>query len=98
MIWHSDGLHVEHLGSRELISVLDWALTDFLVTDSIAHRVFYSLFVLSDTVEFVTLESVLVSLLSIKERLGTRRYIQIRNVRKLKLIATIKQASYVREL
>ena len=62
LIWHSDGLHVKHFGSRELISVLDWALTDFLVTDSIAHRVFYSLFVLSDTVEFVTLKSVLVSL------------------------------------
>lgn len=62
MIRHSNGLHVEHLGSRELISVLNGAFTDFLIADSIAHSVFNGLFVLGDAEEFVTLESVLVTL------------------------------------
>ena len=61
LLRHSDAFHVEDLGTRQLICVLDWALADFLVVDSVVDSVLNSFIFLSFAVEIITLVSVLVS-------------------------------------
>ena len=55
-------LHVEDLRARELIRILDGALSDLLVTDCHADNVGNCLLILSQTVEVIALICVLITL------------------------------------
>ena len=62
LIGHSDVLHIENFGSRQLVSVLDRALANLLVADRAVHDALHCLVVASLAEELVSLVSVLVAL------------------------------------
>ena len=76
MISDADTFHVDDLGARKLVSVLDRTLADLLITDSIVNSVLNSTCTLRFRIVFVSFVGVLVSLYS-KEQKEMRRYIQI---------------------
>ena len=55
-------LHIEDLGARELISILDGALSDLLIANGHAHDVGDGILVLCHAVVIIALVSVLISL------------------------------------
>ena len=62
LVRNTDPLHIEDLSAGQLVCVLDGALTNLLVADSIIHCVLHGLVVLSGAVVVISLVSVLVSL------------------------------------
>ena len=76
LISDADTFHVNDLGARKLVSVLDRTLANLLVTDSIVNSVLYSTLTLRFRIVFVSFVGVLVSLYSTEQK-EKRRYIQI---------------------
>ena len=62
LVSHANALHVDNLGARKLVSVLDWTLSNLLVPNRIVHCVIDGTVALSFRIEFVSLVGVLVAL------------------------------------
>ena len=76
MISDADTFHVDDLGARKLVSVLDRTLANLLITDSIVNSVLNSTCTLRFRIVFISFVRVLVSLYSTEQK-EKRRYIQI---------------------
>ena len=75
LVGDADALHVDNLGARKLVSVLNRTLSNLLVANRIVHCVINGTVALSFCVEFVSFVGVLVALWNRKKEI--RRYIQI---------------------
>lgn len=62
LVSDSDALHVNDLRAGKLISVLDWTLTDLLVTNCIVHSVLNCPAALRFRIKFISFVGVLVTL------------------------------------
>ena len=62
LVRNTDALHIEDLSAGQLVCVLNGALTNLLVANSIIYRVLDSRIVLSGTIVVISLVSVLVTL------------------------------------
>ena len=62
LVCHADRLHVENLGARQLVGVLNWRFSDLLVANRVVDCVLDRRVALGRAEVFVSLVRVLVSL------------------------------------
>ena len=79
LVRNTDSLHIEDLSAGQLVCVLDGALTNLLIANSIIHRVLHGLVVLSGAVVVISLVSVLVSLCQSNQERKRRYNLLIQN-------------------